>query len=98
MLGTHPLEAANKYEIFVNGEFQIEGRALRQITDLRLHLAGVRQHIQPVHGDGAFVGVQVAGQNFDGGRLSGTVGTEQPDNLARCDVEGDPTQCFDGAV
>ena len=85
-------------QVCLDRELRVEGGALRQVADVRLHVTCVCQYIQTVHVGGAAIGLQVTGQNLDRGRLAGTVGSKQPNDFARCNVKGDPTQGFDGAV
>ncbi len=49
-------------------------------------------------GDGADGGVDEAGEHFEGGGFSGTVGAEEADDFAGVDGEGERFDGVDGAI
>ncbi len=85
-------------EIGLYGELRVEGSCFGQITDLRLDSPGVLQHIETIDGYRPLVGLQVARQNLEDGRLAGAVRAQQAHDLTRTYRERDPFQRLNGAV
>jgi hypothetical protein len=54
--------------------------------------------MDPAWASGSRLGVELSCEHLDGGRLSGAVGAEKPEDLAAIDREVDAANGFDVAV
>src|SRR5690606_9563369 len=59
-----------------------EAEALRHVADAPSHRLGILDGVDPHHRDLARGGREEAGEHPDGGGLAGSVGTEEPEDLA----------------
>ena len=90
-------EAGKEPDILVPGELEVGGELLGQISDQvpDQHRRGAG--VVPEDTDRAGVGADQGGQHPDGGRLAGSVGAEQAEDLAGSDAERDPVDRLHGA-
>ena len=70
----------------------------RQVTDTPLHTQRGRGDGFAADFDRPGIGRQVTGEDLDGGRLAGAVGSEESQDGTGWDLEIDPAQGLDGAI
>jgi hypothetical protein len=90
------VEAPHQLEELLAGEAFEQGRVFGNIADALLDINGAFGERQTGDGDGSGGGGEEAGDDLDGGGLSGAVGTEEADDLAG--AEGQRKPCSTSAA
>ena len=75
-------EPADEAEVLAAGEVLVDGGVLAGQADALAHRLRVLGHVDAEHGGPPGVGAQDRGEDAHGGRLAGTVGTEQAEDGA----------------
>src|SRR5579875_3468909 len=84
------------FQVFARREAKIEAALFaRAKPDAALCFERLPDDVEAAERDSAFVGIEKGGQHLQKGRLPRPVGSEQAEELARVDIEGDVVQ--DGA-
>ena len=89
LLALYPLELGPKEHVFLDAHFGVQRHALGQVADIPPHVHRLVHDIEAGDAGDAAGGRQEGCQDAHGGRLAGTVGAEEADNLAMRHVEGD---------
>ena len=86
----HAVELGVEPQVLLGGEVGVERRVLEHEADVAAHLSPLRHDV--VTGDGRVPAGRVdeGAEDADGGRFPGAVGPEEPERLARRDLEVDP--------
>ena len=84
-----PPQPARESQVRMGGHVVVERDDLREVADVAAALQRIARHV--VLGDEHVTarGHQVAGHHLHGGGLAGAVGSQEADDLALLDVEGD---------
>ena len=92
------VQIALQPEQLAAAEDLVDRHLLGHVAEPRPHPPRIGQGIEARQADTALVGSQQGGQDAQGGRFAGAVGTEQAVETALGDGEGDPLQSHDAAV
>ena len=90
----HPPQPGHVAKVLHHAEIGVEGEGLGEIAHPRAGQAGRLPSTRTRAG----AGVQQAGQDVEGAGLAGAVGADQPEDLARADLEVDAPQRLQGPV
>ncbi len=92
------VQSRGQVEIFIHGQFPVQGRGFRQVAEQRLGCTRVLKQVDAADLDGAVAGRQASGQHLQGGGLSGTIRAQQAQHLALAQFEADVSYGGAGAV
>jgi hypothetical protein len=88
----HPLHAALQHQVLAARGIPIDARALRHVADRAANRIRVAHDVVPGDLGAPAVGRGQRGQYLDGCRLAGSVGAQQPEDLATPDAERDTVE------
>ena len=83
------VELGGKVEIFPAGEAAIGGKHLRHVADSAADLRGSFDDVEAGDRGGALGRLEQGGEHLDGGALAGAVGSQEAEDGAVGDVQGD---------
>src|SRR5256885_5285756 len=96
LLRRHRVELGEVAEVVETGEALVEpALAAEDVADPLAHLARVLDHVEPEHARRARGRDQQRDQHLDRGRLAGAVRSEEAEELALGDLEGDAPHRLD---
>jgi hypothetical protein len=95
--GAEAADFGDEAKEFLDGHLRVGGRALGQVAEFALHGDGVGGDIDAVHGGGAGVGAQEAGDQLHRRGLAGAIGAEEAQDVAAFDGESDTVHSANGA-
>ena len=84
----HLVNIRHKVQVFHTGQPVIQIVSVRHKADQALGLQALGIHPVSRHGDGAFIGLQHAGQHFDRGGFAGAVRPDKAEQLAALYTQG----------
>ena len=90
--------AGEDAQALAHGQRGVERRRLQDDAEPVAPCAAGALRVDSEHLDAAAVSLAVALEDLDGRRLPGAVRAEQPEDLARCDLEVDPPHRLERAV
>ena len=82
----HAVHPRHELQELTPGQFVVEIGLIRDIADQSTRRARLLDHIVGAHLDRARIGRKQAHQQFDGGRLAGSIGSQKSKHLAGLDV------------
>src|ERR1700744_254165 len=83
--------------VFPRPEFTVEAGILKDDAEALAHLVVMGPGIEPIQRNAAAGGLEQGGEHFDGGGFSGSVGTEEGEDFAFCDLERNIIDSGEGA-
>ena len=96
--GQHAFQLRHEVEIFPDGHVGIEGRRFRQVAGAPLRFNRLVEDVEAGDNGLALGGRHVAGEDPHRRRLAGAVLSQEPENFAAFDAEGEVVDGRDAAV
>ena len=94
----NPPQVSHHPQIGLNRQLRVERGGLRQISNQRLNRSRLLLNIETVHPHHSVIGLQIAGQDLKKCGLTGPVGPQEANDLARLDGERDILKRTDGTI
>ena len=83
----HAVNSAEQFQVFFDSQVVVKRKLLAHVADITLHQFVLRRHIEASNGRVSVGWLRKSAKHSHGGSLSGTICTEEPENLALIDIE-----------
>lgn len=88
------VHVTGKADVLTGGEFPVDAGLLCHVADGFTNGLWLVHSVVPIDRHRSLIRMEQCNEGFDGGRLSGSVRSQKPEKLARCDIEANTTDGF----
>jgi hypothetical protein len=92
------VERRDQLEVLPRRQRLVQRRGFRDVADALLDLERLGHDVEAGHGGPSAIGLDHAGENLDGGRFPGPVGTEKAEDLTGGDAQVEAVQSHPAAI